>query len=153
MTSVANPNRRGFNAALLAAAFGGSLSRAALAADATPTPATDASSEEAGHIVVRRWKLAAGVDYAAFTKSVQEGYVPIIQQVEGFVAYYFANPGEGEHMAVSVFATKAGADASTVAAKDWSAANLQGVVEGPPIEVIEAEIWMNATPLGVESKA
>ncbi|MFM9106211.1 MAG: hypothetical protein ACKOWF_05885 [Chloroflexota bacterium] len=143
-------SRRVFSAGLLAAAFGAGLTRAASAQDATP--AAGSGAETAGHIVVRLWTLAPGTDYAEFARKVEEGYLPIIQAIEGFVSYYFANPGDGQHLAVAVFTSKAGADASTAAAMDWSAANLQGVLEGAP-EVIEAEIWISATPLGVESRA
>jgi hypothetical protein len=141
--------RRMFSAAMLAAAFGAGAVRVA-AADATP--AADAATETSGYLVVRHWQLVAGTDYAAFTEKVRTGYVPILREVEGFVAYYFANPGDDEHVAVAIFTSKEGADASTVAARDWTAANLAGVVEGDPLAVIEAEIWMTASPLGVESR-
>ena len=144
-------SRRSFSAAMIASALGMGAIKMAGAQDSTPV-ASASNGETAGHVVVRRWKLAAGTDYAEFTRKVANGYVPIIQQVEGFVSYYFANPGNDEHLAVAVFTSKAGADASTEAATDWSAENLQGVVDGPPLDVIEAEIWLSATPLGIESR-
>lgn len=149
MNDEQTASRRAVSAGLLAAAFGAGMIRVAAAQDATP----DAGSgdETAGYIVVRRWTLAPGTDYAKFASMVQEGYVPILQQVEGFVSYYFANPGNDQHVAVAVFTSKEGADASTAAAKDWSAAHLQGITQGDP-EVIAAEIWISATPLGTESR-
>jgi hypothetical protein len=144
--------RRTFSAAVLAAAFAGGMTRVAAAQDATPAAGEGSGKETAGYVAVRHWKLTEGTDYAEFTRKVAEGYVPIIQAVEGFVDYYFANPGNGEHVAIAIFTSKAGAEASTEAAKDWSTTNLQGIVDGPPLSVIEAEIWLTATPLGVESR-
>ncbi len=141
-------NRRGFGAAMLLGALAGGLQHVASAQDSGDA----AVSAQTGYVTVRAWKLVEGTDYAAFTKLVQEGYVPIIQSVEGFVQYFFANPGDNQHLAIAVFTTKEGAEASTAAAKDWTAATLGGIVDGGPLAVVEAEIWLTATQLAVSSR-
>lgn len=141
-------NRRTLSAGLIAAAFSGGLTQLAAAQE----EGVDTSTAQTGYVVVRAWNLVPGTDYAAFTLKVQEGYVPIIRSVEGFVQYFFANPGDNQHLAVAVFTNKEGAQASTVAAQDWSAQNLAGIVDGGPIAVVEAEVWLTASQLAVSSK-
>lgn len=156
---MSTTSRRTFGGAMAAAALAAAGAIPAMAqddAECLEPAAADAPADapdDASYVVVRRWKLKPDVDYAEFTQLVKEGYVPIIQQVEGFVAYYFANPGDGGHMAVAIFTSKEGAEASTVAAEEWTAANIADLVDGPPVEVTEAEIWMNATPDDVASRA
>ena len=152
---MSTTSRRTFSGAMVAAALGaaGAIPATAQDDEECAAPVLDEAPDDANFVVVRRWKLKPEVDYAEFTRLVKDGYVPILQQVEGFVAYYFANPGGGEHMAVAIFTSKEGAEASTVAAEEWTAANIADLVDGPPVDVTEAEIWMNATPDDVASRS
>jgi len=150
---MSTTSRRTFSGALAAAAFAAALPAMAQDGEECAAPLLDEAPDDANYVVVRRWKLKPGVDYAEFTRLVRDGYVPIIQKVEGFVAYYFARPGEGEHMAVAIFTSKEGAAESTAAAETWTAANIADLVDGPPVDVTEAEIWMNATKDDVASRA
>ena len=58
------------------------------------------------YAVVRRYD---GVrDPAEAGRRVQEGFVPLIREVPGFVAYYWVNAGGGVMYSTSVFQDQAG---------------------------------------------
>ena len=44
---------------------------------------------------------------------VEEGFVPIVSGVPGFVAYYVISRGDGTVISINIFEDKAGADEST----------------------------------------
>jgi hypothetical protein len=65
-------------------------------------------------------------------RRVEEGFIPIISQTLGFIAYYVVDGGGGALATVSVFDSQAGADESTRLAADWVSQNLAGLFDGPP---------------------
>ena len=65
-------------------------------------------------------------------QQVERGFVPIISQVPGFVAYYAFNAGGGTVVSVSIFEDQAGARESTVRATNWVKENLQPYVTSDP---------------------
>jgi quinol monooxygenase YgiN len=90
------------------------------------------------YIAVRRYKIKPGsVDEAM--RSVSEGFVPLISQASGFIAYYAADAGNDIIFSVSIFQDQAGADESTRAAADWVKQHLAALVEGPP-EISAGEV-------------
>jgi hypothetical protein len=46
-------------------------------------------------------------------RRVREGFVPLLREIEGFVAYYWVDAGNGLMVSTSVFEDQAGADAPT----------------------------------------
>ena len=77
-------------------------------------------------------------DSEKIDKLVQEGFVPLIKQAQGFVRYYWLDTGEGEGASMSVFNEKAGADESIHLAAEFVKENMsqlliqkQEVIEGP----------------------
>lgn len=84
------------------------------------------------HAVIRRYRLAAGVDAAEVLAHVQRGFVPLIAQAPGFVAFHALSTGDGGVVSVSVFASEAGAEASTRRAADHVAQELTPYFAGPP---------------------
>ena len=68
-----------------------------------------------------------------------EGFLPIISEIDGFVAYYFVDAGDGVMVSTGVFEDQAGAEASTERAADWVAENLAELLPNPP-QVTEGEI-------------
>ena len=84
------------------------------------------------YIAVRRSKLAPGtIDEA--TRRIQEGFLPLISQMPGFITYYVVDIGNDTIMTVNIFEDQAGADASTKAAGDWAQQNLASMVT--PLDV------------------
>ena len=86
---------------------------------------------------VRRYEGV--VDPAEAGKRVAEGFLPIISKIDGFVAYYWIDAGNHVMVSTSVFKDRAGAEASTAAAKDYVAKNLAQLLPNKP-QVTEGEV-------------
>ncbi len=53
------------------------------------------------------------------TQKVEEGFVPIVSGVPGFIAYYVVDGGDGTVLSINIFENQAGAEESTKRAADW----------------------------------
>jgi len=78
-------------------------------------------------------------DSQKIDKLVQEGFVPLIKQAQGFVRYYWLDTGEGEGASMSVFNEKAGADESIHLAAEFVKENMSQLLIQKP-EVIEGPV-------------
>jgi len=68
-------------------------------------------------ITVRRYE---GVPNPRETgQRVTEGFVPLVSQVPGFVAYYWADAGAGTMISTGVFQDRTGAEESNKKAAEW----------------------------------
>jgi hypothetical protein len=65
-------------------------------------------------------------------RQVNEGFVPLISDMPGFVAYIALNAGQGEYGTVSVFEDQASAEESNKVAEEWVNENLRGLLPTPP---------------------
>jgi hypothetical protein len=65
-------------------------------------------------------------------RQVNEGFVPLISDMPGFVAYIALNAGQGEYGTVSVFEDQASAEESNRVAEEWVAENLRELLPSPP---------------------
>ncbi len=83
------------------------------------------------YIAVRRYKIKADSMDVVAQRAV-EGFVPLIRQAPGFVAYYGVAEGNDTVFTVSIFQDQAGADESTRLAADWVRQNLAEFVQGTP---------------------
>jgi hypothetical protein len=70
---------------------------------------------------------------------VQERFVPLIQGVPGFIAYYWVDAGNGVMASVSVFENQAGADESVRMAREWVRQNAATLIPNPP-QVTEGHV-------------
>lgn len=82
------------------------------------------------YAAVRRYEGVT--DSAEAARRVNEGFVPLIRQVSGFVAYYFVDAGGGVMVSTSVFEDQAGAEESTKRAADYVRENLASLLPNPP---------------------
>jgi hypothetical protein len=82
------------------------------------------------YAAVRRYEGVT--DPAEAGRRVNEGFVPLIRQVPGFVAYYWVDAGGGVMVSTSVFENQAGADESTKRAADFVQENLASLLPNPP---------------------
>ncbi|MFB7154391.1 hypothetical protein [Streptomyces virginiae] len=82
------------------------------------------------YAVIRRYEGVT--DPAEAGRLVDEGFVPILRRVPGFVAYYWVDAGDGVMVSTSVFEGKAGADESVVKAADFVRENLASLLPSPP---------------------
>ncbi|MEV6181964.1 hypothetical protein ACIHAR_01595 [Streptomyces sp. NPDC052016] len=82
------------------------------------------------YAVVRRYEGVT--DPAEAGRQVNEGFVPLLRQVQGFVAYYWVDAGEGVMVSTSVFQDRAGAEESTRRAGDFVRDRLAALLPNPP---------------------
>ena len=78
-------------------------------------------------------------DSAEIDRLVQDGFVPLIRQAQGFVRYYWLDTGAGEGASLGVFKDKAGADESVRLAADFVRAKMATLLREKP-EIIEGPI-------------
>jgi hypothetical protein len=102
------------------------------------------------HVAIRRYQMDP-VSVNEVMRRVNEGFIPIIKDADGFLAYYALNAGAGEIATVSVFEDQAGAEESIRMAADWIRQNLAALLPDPP-EITAGEVEaheLNLTKLGV----
>src|ERR671939_757588 len=90
------------------------------------------------HVVIRRYQTDPG-SVGEVMRHVNEGFIPIIKDAEGFLAYYALNAGAGEIATVGVFEDQAGAEESIRMAADWVRQNLAALLPNPP-EITAGEV-------------
>ena len=76
-------------------------------------------------------------------RRVNEGFVPLLKELPGFVAYYWVDAGGGLMASTSVFEDRSGAEASVERAADWVRENIAELLPNPP-EVITGEVVASA---------
>jgi hypothetical protein len=63
---------------------------------------------------------------------VNEGFIPIISEMPGFVAYYMVDAGDGVIVSTSVFEHKDAEEQSTFRAGEFVAEHLAPLLPNPP---------------------
>jgi hypothetical protein len=82
------------------------------------------------YVTVRRYE---GVkDPSEVGRLVDEGFIPIISEMPGFVAYYFVDAGDEVMISTSVFEHKDAEEQSNWRAGDFVAKNLASLLPNPP---------------------
>jgi len=99
------------------------------------------------YLSVRRYEMdAEAVD--ELMRRVEEGFVPIISNAPGFIAYLALDAGDGVVASVSMFVDQAGAEESNRLAADYVRANLASLVSNPPeITAGEVKVHKAARPV------
>jgi hypothetical protein len=82
------------------------------------------------YATIRRYEGVTNPTEAA--RRVNEGFVPLISQIPGFVAYYWVDAGSGVMISTSVFQDQASAEESNRRAADYVRQNLVSVLTNPP---------------------
>jgi len=80
---------------------------------------------------VRRYEGVTNPDEAG--TRVREGFVPLISEHRGFVAYYWVDAGDGVMFSTSVFEDQADEEDSNALAAEWVKANLAEVLPNSPV--------------------
>ncbi|MET8537797.1 hypothetical protein ACFRCW_43940 [Streptomyces sp. NPDC056653] len=93
------------------------------------------------YAVVRRYEGVT--DPAEAGRQVNEGFLPLLRQVQGFVAYYWVDAGGGVMVSTSVFQDPAGAEESTDRAADFVRDRLASLLPSPP-QVTAGEVVAHA---------
>ncbi|MFF4306404.1 hypothetical protein ACWDFR_29540 [Streptomyces sp. 900105755] len=71
-------------------------------------------------------------DPAEAGRRVDEGFVPLLRQVPGFVAYYWVDAGDGVMLSTSVYDDQAGAEESVRRAAAFVRDQLASLLPNPP---------------------
>jgi len=103
------------------------------------------------YVTIRRYKIAPG-STAELKRRVQEGFLPIISKLPGFVEYLWTSAGENEMFSVSIFTNRKGAEESVRAAADYVRNHLTPLLPNPP-EVITGEVVVHQTKSQAEKAA
>ena len=82
------------------------------------------------YVAVRRYEGVT--DPQKVAKVGQEGFVPIISEMPGFVAHYFVDAGDGVMVATSVFEHKDAEEQSTFVAGEFLGGHLEPLLPNPP---------------------
>jgi heme-degrading monooxygenase HmoA len=89
------------------------------------------------YAAIRRYKAKPG-SASELARRGQEGFVPLISNLPGFIAYYGMAVGN-DVVTVSIFEDQAGEEESTRLAAEWVQQNLAELLDGPP-EVIAGHV-------------
>jgi hypothetical protein len=74
------------------------------------------------YATIRRYKPKGTVDKKAFDdlkRRMEDGWIPIVQDIRGFHGYYAVNVGNKELITISLFEDKTGATESTKRAAEF----------------------------------
>jgi hypothetical protein len=82
------------------------------------------------YVAVRRYE--GMTDPQRVAQVAQEGFVPMISEMPGFVAYYLVDAGEGVSLSTSVFEHKDAEEQSTFRAGEFIAEHLGPLLPNPP---------------------
>ncbi|MFE0187765.1 hypothetical protein [Streptomyces sp. NPDC059008] len=93
------------------------------------------------YAAVRRYEGVT--DPAEAARRVSEGFVPLMRQVPGFVAYYWIDAGNGVMVSTSVFRDRAGAEDSVSRAADFVRDHLATLLPNPP-QITTGEVVASA---------
>ena len=77
-------------------------------------------------------------DIDELSELVKDGFVPIVESVPGFVAYYAIDAGDGIATSITICEDKAGVDESTSRAAAWVEENALDFIESGPAVVTGA---------------
>ena len=96
------------------------------------------------YIVVRKYGIKPEASIQEIVQRVEEGFVPIVSQTPGFVAYHIVNTGNDTVASVTLFQDQVGADESTRRASDWVSENLISLLR-LPAEITAGEVLYSKT--------
>ncbi|MEA2396742.1 MAG: hypothetical protein QOK25_298 [Thermoleophilaceae bacterium] len=89
---------------------------------------------------VRKYRSS---DPAEVIRRADEGFIPLVRQVDGFKAYYMADSGDGGLFTITVCDDQAGVEDSVDKARAWVSENAADLIEGAP-EVSNGEVRASA---------
>lgn len=89
------------------------------------------------YIAVRRYEGVT--DPQKVRQVVKDGFVPILSEMPGFVAFYWVDAGDGVVLSTSVFEHKAAEEESTIRAREFLEKYLAPLMPNPP-EVTAGEV-------------
>ena len=95
------------------------------------------------YTAIRHYKLTVEFLDEETLDRVENEFIPLLQETEGFIEYHILEAGENELATVGVFDTEEGAELSRRIAASWVNENLAHLVAEPP-NVITGEVILSA---------
>src|ERR671912_752980 len=95
------------------------------------------------YVAVRRFEGVS--DSQKVAQVAKEGFVPLISQMPGFVAYYLVEAGDGVTVSTSVFEHKDAEEQSTFRAGEFVQEHLAPLIPNPP-QVTAGEVVGQESP-------
>jgi hypothetical protein len=87
-------------------------------------------------------------DIDELSELVKDGFLPIVESVPGFVAYYVVDAGDGVASSITICEDKTGVDESTSRAAEWVEEHeLDYIQSGPAVVTGTVTAEIAATPL------
>ena len=103
------------------------------------------------YVAIRQYGLLTNEPVEKVLQGIREGFIPIIKNAPGFLAYYTLDSGSGTLTSISVFEHRAGAEKSNKLAEDWVGRSMSSALPTSP-ETIVGEVGaheVNLTKLGL----
>jgi len=94
------------------------------------------------HASIRKYQIDTE-SVAALKVRVEDGFVPLISKLPGFVSYMVVDAGDGAVASISIFESEEAAEQSNAAAAQWVKESLADVIKRPP-EITAGEIVLAA---------
>ncbi len=91
---------------------------------------------------IRRYVVHQG-SMEKIAKQVNDGFLPIVHSIPGFVAYYVVDVGHGLGISISIFEDQAGAERSAAESKEYIKENLASLFPNLP-EVMDGEVLVKS---------
>ncbi len=82
------------------------------------------------YATVRRYEGVS--DPSEVARIANEGFLPIIREIEGFVDYYFVDTGDGVMASTSIFEDPSGEEESNWRAGEFVVQHLEPLLPNPP---------------------
>src|SRR5215831_8554222 len=82
------------------------------------------------YLTVRRYDGVTNPKEAA--RRVEEGFIPLLSRIPGFISYYWVDEGDGVMVSVSVFATREAEEESNRVAADFVKKHIAPLLPNPP---------------------
>ena len=102
------------------------------------------------YAAVRRYEGIT--DDAEAGRLVGESFIPLLEQVPGFIAYYWIDAGDGTMASLSVYENKEGADRSVEIAHEWVANVAPHLFTMPP-QVTEGHVVASDTAAAMRERS
>jgi len=95
------------------------------------------------HVQVASYRLGSG-SIADLARRVEEGNIPVVRDVPGFLAYYAIDAGEGVVASVLVFEDAAGAAEAENRLADWIESTMTEFAV-TPLDVLQGPVFASST--------
>ena len=97
------------------------------------------------HAAIRTYGVA---NIEELTQLVRDEFLPIVETVPGFVAYYVVDAGDGTASSVTICEGKDGIEESTSRAAAWVEERIPELIESGPT-VLTGKVTVEATQLEI----